>query len=134
MLLTHNERQEKVVGCVEWAGRGQQGLKTLPKNSQFFIFTLSVFWDKHKRGLPDKRLQVIITNTVGEGNSPCPQVSRARRPVIHRQDVKVLLQRKALEHQLYPVMLCCHDHPCTVGIVRITVGVAGALYCRIGNV
>lgn len=80
------------------------------------------------------RLQVIITSTSGEVNLPCPQVSRAGRPVIHRQDVKVLLQRKALEDQLYPVMLCHHDHPCTVGIVRITVGVAGALYRPIGSV
>lgn len=31
VLLAHNERQGKVVGCVKWAGRGQQGLKTLPK-------------------------------------------------------------------------------------------------------
>lgn len=80
------------------------------------------------------RLQVIITNTGGEKNSPCPQVSRAGHPVIHGQDVKVLLQRKALEHQLNPVMLCCHNHPCTVGIVGITVGVAGALYCPVGSV
>lgn len=79
------------------------------------------------------RLQTIITNTGGERNSPCPQVSRARCPVIHRQDVKVLLQCEALEHQLYPVMVCRHDHPCTVGIVRITIGVAGALYRSIGS-
>lgn len=65
---------------------------------------------------------------------PRPQVSRTRRPVVDGQDVKVLLQREALKHQLYPVVLGCHNHPRAVGIVGVAVRVAGALYRPVGTV
>lgn len=65
---------------------------------------------------------------------PRPQVSRTRRPVVDGQDVKVLLQREALKHQLYPVVLRCHDHPRAVGVVGVAVRVAGALYRPVGTV
>lgn len=65
---------------------------------------------------------------------PCPQVSRAGWPIIYRQDVKVLLQGEALKHQLYPVVLSRHNHPRAVGIVRVTVRVARALYRPVGTV
>lgn len=65
---------------------------------------------------------------------PRPQVPRTRRPVVDGQDIKVLLQREAFKHQLYPVVLRCHNHPRAVGIVRIAVRVAGALYRPVGTV
>lgn len=69
-----------------------------------------------------------------EGVLPCSEVAGTGLPIVDGEDVKVLLQSEALEHQLYPIVVLCQNHPRAVGIVGVAVRVTGALYCPVWTV
>lgn len=65
-------------------------------------------------------------------HSPHFQVALLQLPVVHRQDVEVLLQREGVEGQLDPVALPGEDDPGAVGVVGVAVREPGALDGAVG--
>ena len=68
-----------------------------------------------------------------EGVVPGSQVLWLGWPIKHRQDVKVLLQGKGLEHELDPVLVLCGDGPRAVGVIGVAIREPRALNGAIGT-
>lgn len=68
-----------------------------------------------------------------EGVVPGSQVLWLGWPIKHRQDVKVLLQGKGLEHKLDPVLVLCSDGPRAVGVIGVAIRESRALNGAIGT-
>lgn len=69
----------------------------------------------------------------GGGEVPGSQVLWLGQPIKHRQDIKVLLQGKGLEHKLDPVLVLRGDGPCAVGVIGVAIREAWALHGAIGT-
>lgn len=70
----------------------------------------------------------------GEGEVvPGSQVLWPGWAIKHRQDVKVLLQSKGLEHKLDPVLVLRGDRPRAVGVIGVAIREPWALDCPIGT-
>lgn len=116
---------------------GRKELGTIKKEKlRAGLIRTEVFVDYHSPCLVLPPSQLGSGPAAGHGQEgvvPGSQVLWLGWPIKHRQDVKVLLQGKGLEHKLDPVLVLCGDGPRAVGVIGVAIREPRALNGAIGT-